>query len=392
MTAALAVPAVRLRKDLARSIRQGHPWIYRDALERDGELDDGQVVDVLSRDGRRLARGYWDASSAIAVRVLESGGQGHRYAPADVLVTRRLREALERRLRRLDLSRTNAFRWVHGEADLLPGLHADVYADVVSARFDGNGARAFYGSLESRLREAAGEGLTVRRVIDRDTRSGSSEIVEVCEEGVRFAVDLGRGQKGGLFLDQRENRVTVAAFAPGARVLNLFGYTGGFSLHAALAGAASTDTVDIARPAIEAARANFERNGIDPSAHGFHVADAFSFLIEALQRGQEWDIVISDPPSFAPRKGARAAGLNAYLRLHRLAAAVTRPGGLLCAASCSSHVTADQFLASVREGARQAGRRWQCLELRGAAFDHPILPAFPEGNYLKFAIGRIMAV
>ena len=381
--------AVILQKDLARSIRQGHPWIYRNALEHRGDVASGALVDVHTRDGRRIARGFWDASSAIAVRVLESGGPGHRFSEPDALVRRRLDDALERRLARLDLSRTNAFRWVHGEADLLPGIHVDVYADIATVRYDGEGARAFYASLPRFLQEAASSRLPLSRVVDRDARGIDEAEVEVLEEGVRFGVDLARGQKGGLFLDQRENRLLVAAVAEGMSVLNLFGYTGGFSVHAAMAGAIRTDTVDIARPAVEAAKQNFERNGLDPSQHGFHAIDAFEFLTSALQRGEEWDIVISDPPSFAPRKEALPAARSAYLRLHRLAAAVTRPGGLLCAASCSSHMSREEFLANVEEGSRQAGRRYVLEEVHGAAFDHPTIEAFPEGDYLKFAVGRV---
>jgi 23S rRNA (cytosine1962-C5)-methyltransferase len=383
--------AVVLQKDLARSIRRGHPWVYRNALGRSDEIESGEVVDVFTRDGRRLARGYWDAGSAIAVRVLESGGPGHRFSAADALVRRRLREALDRRLANLDLQQTNAFRWVHGEADLLPGIHVDVYGDAAVVRFDGEGARAFYAGLEAWLQEAADSRLTLAAFIDRDDRASAAGIdeAEVIEGGVRFGVDLAHGQKGGLFLDQRENRLLVASFAEGMSVLNLFGYTGGFSVHAAMAGAERTDTVDIARPAIEAVRRNFERNGLDLERAGLHAVDAFEFLTGALQRGEEWDIVISDPPSFAPRKDALPAARNAYLRLHRLAAAVTRPGGLLCAASCSSHMGAEEFVESVEEGALQAGRRWELEELRGAAFDHPVIEAFPEGDYLKFAVGRV---
>jgi 23S rRNA (cytosine1962-C5)-methyltransferase len=381
---------VFLQKDLARSIRRGHPWIYRDALARGDDLESGAVVDVMTRDGRRLARGYWDARSPIAVRVLETGGPGHHFTDPEALVRSRLAAALERRLDRLDLQRTNAFRWVHGEADLLPGIHVDVYADAAVVRFDGEGARAFYAGLEALLFEAATGRLELSRVIDRDDRPGRSDEIEVLEGGVRFGVDLAHGQKGGLFLDQRENRLLVASFAEGQRVLNLFGYTGGFSVHAAMAGAERTDTVDIAKPAIEAARANFERNGLNLETAGLHAVDAFEFLTGALQRGDEWDIVISDPPSFAPRKDAVAAAIAAYTRLHRLAAAVTRPGGLLCAASCSSHMPAAAFIETVEAGAMQAGRRWDLEALHGAAFDHPILEAFPEGDYLKFAIGHVV--
>jgi 23S rRNA (cytosine1962-C5)-methyltransferase len=203
-------------------------------------------------------------------------------------------------------------------------------------------------------------------------------------------VDLAHGQKGGLFLDQRENRQRVAERARGKSVLNLFGYTGGFAVYAAAAGARRTDTVDMARPTIEAARRNFELNNLPMDRARFHALDAFAFLTAAIERGDRWDIVISDPPSFAPKKDAVSAARQAYQRLHKLASAVTAPGGLLCASSCSSHFGKDDFLASIEAGARQAGRRWVLEAMHGAGFDHPVLPVFPEGDYLKFAIGRLL--
>ncbi len=280
-------------------------------------------MEVQTRDHRPIAHGFWDAASPIAVRILESGGPGHRFADAHELVAERLSAALDRRLARLDLARTNAFRWVHGEADLLPGIHVDFYADTAVVRFDGEGARAFYEPIEARLRAAAGGRLEVREVIDRGERaSGTPDERRVLEDGATFIVDLANAQKGGLFLDQRENRLRVAAMAQGKSVLNLFGYTGGFSVHAALAGATRTDTVDVAAPAVEAARRNFEANGLSLEHAGFHARDAFEFLTEAAKTGERWDIVISDPPSFAPRKDTVPAARNAYERLHRLAAAV----------------------------------------------------------------------
>ena len=384
------LPAVVLGKDLARSIRRGHPWLYRDALVPPDGLANGDAVEVQTRDRRPIARGFWDAASPIAVRILESGGPGHRFAEAQDLVAERMRGALDRRLAHFDLARTNAFRWVHGEADLLPGIHVDLYDRTAVVRFDGEGARAFYAPIEGLLRDAARPRLQLSAVIDRaDRRIGPPDERQVLENGVRFIVDLANAQKGGLFLDQRENRLRVAALAEGQSVLNLFGYTGGFSLHAALAGARRTDTVDIAAPAIEAARRNFAVNGLSLDNAGFHVADAFEFLTEAARSGDRWDIVISDPPSFAPRKDAVATARHAYQRLHRLAAATVEPGGLLCAASCSSHVGKAEFLATIEAGVAQAGRRWRLQSVHSAAFDHPVLEAFPEGDYLKFAIGRV---
>ncbi|MCH8901942.1 MAG: class I SAM-dependent methyltransferase, partial [Chloroflexi bacterium] len=225
---------VVLKKNLSRTILQGHPWIYRDALHVRAIPDDGAIVEVHTRDGRPIARGFWDGRSPIAVRVLESGGPGHRFADTNSLLAERLRAALDRRLERLDLSKTNVFRWLHGEGDLLPGVHVDFYADTAVVRFDGDGARAFYDPFEPRLRLAARPRLPIRAVLDRSSRKmdAKEDEREVMENAVRFVVDLAHGQKGGLFIDQRENRVRVARRARGKSVLNLFGYTGGFAVHA----------------------------------------------------------------------------------------------------------------------------------------------------------------
>lgn len=380
---------VRLAKPLARAIQGGHPWVFRDALDSPPPLEDGSLVAVCSREGAPIATGFWDARSAIAVRILAAGPLADPAGEVDV----RIRAALGRRRDRIDAARTDAFRWIHGEADRLPGMHVDLYADVAVVRFDGDGAPAFYRDLGRRLADAA-RPLVLRAVLDRSSGArlfgpGAPARFLVRENGLVYEVSPGVGGKGGLFLDQRENRERVETLAAGRTVLNLFGYTGGFSMAAARGGARSTDTVDSARPAIQAARRNFERNGLPLARAEFHVADAFDFLGEAVRRRRTWSLVISDPPSFAPSQGARAQARRAYVRLHRLAAAATERGGILCAASCSSHVGREEFLASVEAGARAAGRSFRLEELRGAGADHPVLGSFPEGDYLKFAVGRV---
>lgn len=373
-----------LKKPIERALSAGHPWVYRDALRHVPSLPNGALVAVCRADGHPLVWGYWDATSPIAVRVLDR----RLVSSADALVRERLAAALRRRLEVLDAAQTNAFRWVHGEADALPGIHVDVYGQVAAVRYDGEGARAFYRTLFGSLLEVGRPALGLHGVVDRDRRGDAGE-VEVRENGIVFIVDLAHGQKGGLFLDQRENREAIRARAAGRSVLNLFGYTGGFSLYAAAGGARRTDTVDSARPALESARRNFERNGFSLDAAGFHAVDAFAFLEAATGSGTRWDLVISDPPSFAPSRQALTPARKAYRRLHRLAAAVVAPGGIFCPASCSSHFPRDEFLASVEDGVTQAGRRFTLEALRGAAFDHPVLRAFPEGDYLKLAIGRL---
>jgi 23S rRNA (cytosine1962-C5)-methyltransferase len=385
MTSRDDTPTITLARPLEDRIRQGHPWVYREAIASAPELADGTPVVLCARDGSPLALGFWDAHSPIAARLLTADTQ----ASLDALVITRLAAALGRRREWLDLASTTAFRWVHGEADGLAGVHVDLYADVAAVRFDGAGARAFYRKLGEALL-GVGRPLPVRAVVDRGDRGqGPPGEIEVRENGLRFGVDPGHGQKGGLFLDQRDNRAEVGARARGKSVLNLFGYTGGFSLHAAAGGARCTDTVDLARPALEAARRNFERNHLPERENRLHAEDAFLFLERAAAAGQRWDIVISDPPSFAPRQSAVPAALAAYRRLHALAAAVVAPGGLFCPASCSSHISRAEFLSTVEEGARAAGRRFRLETMRGAGADHPVVSWFPEGDYLKFAMGTL---
>lgn len=408
-----AYARVALRKKLARAVGAGHPWIFRDALRldatgghRDG-LADGDVVLVTTPDGRPLGRGFWAASSPIAVRMMTTDPT-EQDLPA--LVRARVVGALERRLALLDRQQTNTFRWLHGEADLLPGVNLDVYGIAASVRFDGPGARAFYRDLPPAIL-AAGASLGLRTLVERGARGrdgGEGDAspgarakllggdppppageLEVLENGLRFGVDLLHGQKGGMFLDQRDNRQRVRGWAAGRRVLNLFGYTGGFSIYAAAGGALETTTVDSSSGAIASAQRNFRRNGLPEENARFVTDDVFAFLGRAAKSKTRWDLVVSDPPSFAPNRRALPQAVAAYRRLHRLCAAVVEPGGMFCAASCSSHLAPDAFLASIEAGCDDAGRSFQVREQHGAGADHPVLPAFPEGRYLKFVMGHV---
>lgn len=381
---------LRLAKDLSRALRLGHPWIYRDALVPSGRpIAAGAVVEVTTRDGDRV-RGFFEAEGPIAVRVL---GRGNAPVDDDVLAERaghaaRLRAAI---LPRLD---TDAVRLLHGEGDMLPGLVLDAYAGVGVVRFDGVAARSFWlPRLERLLAALAANGFPLSAIWARAGRSGGAGTVLrgtlpdtlVIREGrARFEVDVVHGQKTGFFLDQRENRRLVARHAAGATVLNLFGYTGGFSIAAALAGARAVTTVDLAKPAIEAARRNLALNGLT-SGQELHAVDCRLFLDGARASGRRWDIVVCDPPSFAPSAHALAPALAAYRELNRAAAAVVAPGGLLATASCSSHVTPAAFQSVVAEAlVGRPGAR--LLAARGAGPDHPVPPAFPEGRYLKMLL------
>jgi 23S rRNA (cytosine1962-C5)-methyltransferase len=372
------VAELRLSKDISRHLRLGHPWIYRDALAR-GTAARGATVDVVGTDGKHVARGFYDPDGPLAVRVLA-------LAPVDLDAAwvrgRVTRAAAIRDAARID---SDGVRLLHGEGDFTPGLVLDRYAGVGAVRFDGRAAEAFWRPRVRDIVDAAGDaGYPLARVWSRAGAPlvGDAPTPVVIREGAaRFEVDVVHGQKTGFFLDQRGNRARVREQAAGARVLNLFGYTGGFSVAAGLGGAASVTTVDAAAPAIAAARRNLERNGLAPGE--LLAVDAFDFLAGARAAGRTFDLVVCDPPSFAPRADALARALRAYRRLNHVAAAVVAPAGLLVTASCSSHVTAADFRAAVAAGLADAGREARLIDVRGAGPDHPVLPAFPEGSYLK---------
>ena len=379
-----AAPVLEVRTTAARALRRGHPWAFKDQLT--GAIP-AAGDEVFLRDAQGpIGHGVADPSSPIAVRVWTLG----EARVDDALAEDRVARALAWRASLFGAD-TTAYRLVHGEGDRAPGFVVDRYADVAVLRPDGDGAAArvpwFVRALWPALRRIGVRALALRapgaepRAIEGDV----PDTIDVVERGVPFRVDLRSGQKTGAFLDQRENRARVRGLASGRRVLNLFSYAGGFSLSAALGGATHTTSVDVAARAHATAQQSFRLAGVDPAAHAFVTSDAFAFLEEARRKGERWDLVVSDPPSFAPSEKAKAGALASYRRLHRACAAVLAPGGVLCAASCPSHVDEAAFVATLDDEA--LGRSDLSLrETFGPPADHPCLPAWPEGRYLKFAV------
>lgn len=393
-------PLVTLAKDLRQAIRSGHPWLYDRALARkQPRLQPGQRVRVAYA-GTPVAVGYANPGSPIAVRVLGLDPD----EPADAAwAGERAYQAARSRVGDPLLTRTTGVRVIHGENDFMPGLVVDLYDDTAVVVFDGAAAAAFWEPLmDAVVAGIARAGLAVARYWLRPVKDGTPagpgdsapagrvlrgdeppEIIVIEEEGARFEVDVRRGQKTGFFLDQRPNRSLVRDMAAGLRVLNLFSYTGGFSVQAALGGARRVTSVDVSGPAMEGARRNFARNGLDPAAHGFVTEDAFDYLDAVHARGERFELVIVDPPSFAPNARSKPRALKAYTALNRLALRAVEPGGWMLSASCSSHVTVQDMMSILAAAGELGGRRLRILQVRGAGSDHPILPAFPEGHYLK---------
>ncbi len=384
-------PSVRTRRDLRAAVRAGHPWIWRDALFAH-EHAPGTLVRVTDAEGRFVARGFVDGG-AIGVRVLSARDEPW----SDAMLASRLRDALSLRARVIP-PETSAYRWVHGEGDRLPGIVVDRYDRFAVVQVDGEGALALVDATVRALAASAPDlaGIVVREGRRDDKRvrvaygAAPDALVEVREHGMRLAADLVHGQKTGLFLDHRESRRRVRALAHGARVLNLYGYTGGFSVAAGLGGAIAVDTVDVAPAALALAERAFRDNGLDAVAHRTHARDVPELLAEARARGDRWDIVIADPPSFAPSEAALQRAIKSYRALHRACLELVAPGGLYLAASCSSHVDRATFDRTLREAAEKVGRAVQVLERWGAPPDHPRLVAFPEGDYLKCVLARAL--
>lgn len=387
-----------LRRGPSDAVRRGHPWVYREGVERTDANVVGDVVRVKGDDGAELGTALYDPESPIALRIYGDvkGAFDERFFGARIEAAHGLRERL------FGDGATTAYRLLHGEGDRLPGFVVDRYADVAVARLDGGAAEthaeAFFKALWRFVEPLGVRSLGLREPSERgkERASGASKLralfgdapprrVRVTEHGVPFVVDLAQGQKTGAFLDQRENRRRVGELARGRRVLNLFSYAGGFSLRAALGGASHTTSVDVAALAHATAQESFRAAGVDPSVHDFVTADVFAFLEAARKDGRRWDLVVSDPPSFAPNERSVARALSAYRSLHRACAAVLADGGSFCAASCSSHVSAEAFLATLDDATLQRGDL-RLVELFGPPADHPTPAAWPEGRYLKFAI------
>jgi 23S rRNA (cytosine1962-C5)-methyltransferase len=381
---------VRLRKRLRRYIQRGHPWIFDGGVEPNPSLQAGELVKVVDEQGP-FAVALADPKSPIRLRVLDL----HPNARVDGdWLHYRVKRAASRRSGDPRLADTDALRLVHGEADGVPGLVVDVYAGHGIALLDGAGAAALWAPMAEDIKRGLADAgfplssLSMRRVGRERKWIGKPppEDVQIREGQATMEVDLRRGQKTGLFLDQRENRRLVGQRSAGLRVLNLFSYTGGFSLAAALGGAVKTTTVDIAGPAVEAAQRNFKLSGLNPKEHEFVCADVFDFLDTSVKAGRDFDLVICDPPSFASSEKALKKGLRAYRRVNEQALRVVAPGGIFCSASCSSHVTDSHLLEVLADASADAGRDLVVTEARGAASDHPVRPGFPEGRYLSFFV------
>lgn len=378
---------VYLKRGKEESLRRFHPWLFSGAiLHLDEGIEEGDVVKVVTEIGDFIAVGHYQQGS-IAVRVLTFN---------DVEIDEqfwisRLQSALQMRLS-IGLAnnpQTNAYRLVHGEGDLLPGLIIDIYGDTAVMQAHSIGMHLARHTISTALSKVMKDYISNIYYKSETTLSfmepengfllGETDNNIAIENGLKFYVDWLRGQKTGFFVDQRENRSLLEKYAKDKHVLNMFCYTGGFSFYAMRGGAKSVHSVDSSAKAIELTRRNVELNFPNDSRHEAFCEDAFKYL----DKISGYDLIILDPPAFAKHRGALHNALKGYTRLNQKAFEKIEKGGILFTFSCSQVVTKEHFRNAVFTAAALAGRKVRILHQLHQPADHPINIYHPEGEYLK---------
>lgn len=382
---------IKLKPKKEESLLRRHPWVFSGAISSLPEdLEEGEMVRVVGADGRQLGTGHYQIGS-IAVRMLEFG----ETEISDDFFQKRLESAYSLR-RTLGLVRpdNDCFRLVHGEGDFLPGLVIDVYGETAVVQAHSPGMHYERMRIAAALTEIPGARiknvyyksettLPYKARLDpvNDYIIGHYDGNIATENGLRFNIDWLKGQKTGFFVDQRENRALLEKYSKGKKVLNMFCYTGGFSVYAMRGGALSVDSVDSSAKAATLTDANIELNFPGDSRHHTHAVDAFKYLSD--MHADEYDLIILDPPAFAKHRNALKNGLIGYRKLNAKAFEKIKPGGILFTFSCSQVVTKEMFRLAVFTAAAQSGRRVRILHQLTQPADHPVDIAHPEGEYLK---------
>lgn len=387
-----------------RSLFRRHPWIFEGSIAHiEGRIRPGDTVTIVADDGRRLARAAWSPKSQIRARVWTFDAEENI---DDAFFKRRVQQAVERRKTLPALRGQQGLRLLHGESDGLPGVIADQYGDTVVVQLNSAGADKWRKAIVAALVRATGC-VRVYERSDSDVRKleglestvgwvhgeapGAGEAALSIEEyGVRYGVDVVGGHKTGYYLDQRENRRLTREFAAGRAVLNCFCYTGGFSLQALAGGAASVVSIDSSGPAIEGARRNLALNPqLDASRAEWLEDDVFEALRRFRTEGRKFDLIVLDPPKFAPSAAHADRAARAYKDINLFGFRLLNPGGLLMTYSCSGGIGQELFQKIVAGAASDAGVDARIIQRLSAAADHPIGLAFPEGEYLKGLVLQI---
>ena len=382
-----------LRKGKEESLGRFHPWIFSGAIhhtECDVPLEEGDIVEVLSFDGQFLAIGHWQIGS-IAVRVLTFKQQHINQS----FWAKRFSAALDVRKAIGVAGRedNDIYRLVHGEGDNLPGLVVDVYGSTAVMQAHSVGMHVCRNDLANALKEVMGDDLKAVYYKSETTLPfkaqlgqengflwGESNDDVARENGLQFHIDWLKGQKTGFFVDQRDNRSLVEQYAQGRKVLNMFCYTGGFSVYAMRGGAELVHSVDSSAKAVELVDANIHLNFPNDHRHKAFAEDAFRYMVEMQEK---YDLIILDPPAFAKHKDALRNALRGYTKLNAKAFEKIKPGGILFTFSCSQAVNKDNFRTAVFTAAAMARRKVRILHQLHQPADHPVNIYHPEGEYLK---------
>ncbi|MBI4978176.1 MAG: class I SAM-dependent rRNA methyltransferase [Spirochaetes bacterium] len=371
-----------------------HPWIYANAVDsHDNDIAPGEIVRVVTGKDGFIAYGSFNKNSQIIVRLMEWDAAK---TVDESWISEKLRASCARRSNLASV--TDAVRLVHAESDLLPGLIIDRYNDMVTVGFHTAGMNRFRGIIIRELTDlytpegiyervdthaAKAEGLT----LEEKTLFGTVKETEITEHGKKYSVDVVTGQKTGFYIDQRDNRHIVAEYVSGD-VFDGFCYTGGFTVHAA-PHATSVTSVDSSGDALDRMRINCEKNGCTGNVSAIE-ADVFDYLRKSAEDGKMFDTIILDPPKLAPTRQAAPKALRAYKDMHLFAMKCLKPNGILASFSCSGGVPRDDFRTTIAWGAKDAKRDVQVLRVLSQAEDHPVRLSFPEAEYLKGFICRVI--
>lgn len=390
---------IQLKQGKEQSLQRFHPWIFSGAIQKmDGTPQEGDVVEVTDALGSFLAVGHYQIGT-IAVRVLS-------FEPVTIdqaFYDMRISEAFELR-KKLGLvgnDHTNAYRLIHGEGDRLPGLVIDMYNGTAVVQMHSVGMYVQRALIEEALRKVLGNNIkaiynksegTLPYKAGLDPHNAyvwgtAPEEMVALENGLKFAPDWERGQKTGFFVDQRENRALIERYSKDRKVLNMFCYTGGFSMYAMRGGAKLVHSVDSSERAIELTRDNVKINFGDDPRHDAFAEDAFKFMQNATE---DYDLVILDPPAFAKHYNVLGNALKGYKRLNTKALEMIKPGGILFTFSCSQVVTKEIFRTMVFSSAAKAGRKVSVLHQLSQPADHPVDIFHPEGEYLKGLVLHVL--
>lgn len=383
---------IYLRPGKEIPVKRKHRWIFSGAISHGDRFEDGEILQVYSSENILLGHGYCNNKTTICCRMINFDN-----TPPLISLEENIANAVDIRKSFFDESITNAYRIINGEGDFIPGLIVDRYNDVLVLQIATIGIDRIKDKiLEMILKTTNNAGLKINAVYEKSTMSARAkdglkpfegvlygklnEQVEIFENGIKFIVNIANSQKTGLFLDQREMRKLVGDYSNKKRVLNCFGYTGGFSLYALKGGAVNVTTLDIAKDAIEQAKINFVANKFNVKENQFFVEDAFTFLRE---NKLEYDLIILDPPAFAKKKEDLDRAMRGYADINRTTISKMLKGSLLLTCSCSYHLSLDNFEDIVKKAALNARRSARIISRHRIAGDHPLNLFHSEIDYLK---------